>query len=419
MKKTKIKISKISKMIPTFSLNGCFCGEGLYGRFNKCKFGGTFSADSLLAEAVGKYFASDAEREKLEYKYGGKIGDWDVSKVKNFSRVFSTDRNDIIVGGVVLGQAAGLKAFNVDISKWDTSSATDMTEMFYGCENFNQDISSWDTSNVESMEGMFGGCKAFNQDINKWNVAKVKKFSGMFGGCKTFDKDIGSWNLEAAVTVYEMFHGCEAFNQNIGNWKLTSVDFDGGVPSPPFDFDTPKLGGLDRMFYNCKKFNQDISKWDLNTIFYMTSMFEGCESFDQDISKWNVSKVKEMDRMFFGCKAFNQDISGWDVSTALSGVGTAGNAGKKCYNMFNGATSMKKEKLPKLLQDSDIVYKAAGCPDGSDPAGSLDLKWARQYTSCSFPTGCPWAGQMPKGVKEGRGYNLNEECMYATFDTLF
>ena len=39
----------------------------------------------------------------------------------------------------------------IKISKWDISNVTNMSGMFYNCENFNQDISRWDISNVTNM----------------------------------------------------------------------------------------------------------------------------------------------------------------------------------------------------------------------------------------------------------------------------
>ena len=42
-------------------------------------------------------------------------------------------------------------AFNQNISGWNTSKVTDMTEMFAGTTSFNQPIGGWDTSNVTNM----------------------------------------------------------------------------------------------------------------------------------------------------------------------------------------------------------------------------------------------------------------------------
>ena len=44
--------------------------------------------------------------------------------------------------------------FNGDISNWDVSSVTDMSDMFSESQ-FNGDISNWDVSNVTNMIGMF------------------------------------------------------------------------------------------------------------------------------------------------------------------------------------------------------------------------------------------------------------------------
>ena len=70
-----------------------------------------------------------------------------------------------------------------DISKWDVSKVTSMSNMFGYCEYFNKNISDWDVSNVTNMQFMFVHCESFNQDLSSWDVSKVKDKTYMFAGC--------------------------------------------------------------------------------------------------------------------------------------------------------------------------------------------------------------------------------------------
>jgi surface protein len=74
------------------------------------------------------------------------------------------------------------ESFNVDISRWDTSSVTNMYQMFQHAHVFNQDLGAWDTSSVTDMVRMFAFNNAFNKDIRTWDTSSVpvSKVAGMF-----------------------------------------------------------------------------------------------------------------------------------------------------------------------------------------------------------------------------------------------
>ena len=67
------------------------------------------------------------------------------------SRLFSNEMDDYI-----FKEKINKNNFNGDISKWNVSNVTDMSNMFYGSK-FNRDISEWNVSNVNNMQQMF--CK--------------------------------------------------------------------------------------------------------------------------------------------------------------------------------------------------------------------------------------------------------------------
>ena len=177
--------------------------------------------------------------EELKNK---KIGEWDVSRVSNFNRLFKD-----------------LTHFNEPLNDWDVSSATNMSEMFVACQWFNQPLNKWDVSKVTDMGGMFFECQGFNQPLHHWDVSKVT--------------DMGI-----------MFYQCSEFNQPLNNWNVGKVEY------------------MDSMFMNCFDFDQPLNKWNVSKVQNMESMFNGCESFDQPLNDWDVSNVTDMEDIFENCK---------------------------------------------------------------------------------------------------------------------
>ena len=48
-----------------------------------------------------------------------------------------------------------------------------MTRMFRSATSFNGDLSSWDVSKVTDMSNMFQSATSFNQPLSSWDVSKV------------------------------------------------------------------------------------------------------------------------------------------------------------------------------------------------------------------------------------------------------
>ena len=126
------------------------------------------------------------------------------------------DFNDIDVSNIDSfcnkgkGIFEGTKFKYIDISDWDVSSVTDMSYMFYRCNELTSvgNISCWDISSVTDMSYMFAFCKKFNQDISKLGVSSVTDMSYMFLDCKSFNKDISKWNVSKVKNNILMFFDC-------------------------------------------------------------------------------------------------------------------------------------------------------------------------------------------------------------------
>jgi len=106
---------------------------------------------------------------------------------------------------------------NPDISNWNVSNVTNMSNMFKGITNFTQDITNWDVSNVVNMKGMFSNTTNFNQDISKWDVSNVVNMENMFKDSTSFDQDISNWNVTNTVNMENMFQNTSRF---IGTNKI-------------------------------------------------------------------------------------------------------------------------------------------------------------------------------------------------------
>ncbi len=79
-------------------------------------------------------------------------------------------------------------AFDQDIGECDTSSVTDMNEMFYQAAAFNnsgQPLDWADTSSVDNISGMVKDAIAFNQDISSWNASPT--------GCTDLGERAAAW----------------------------------------------------------------------------------------------------------------------------------------------------------------------------------------------------------------------------------
>jgi surface protein len=83
--------------------------------------------------------------------------------------------------------------FNQDISSWDVSNVTNMSDMFYNAASFNQDIGSWNVSGVTDMSYMFVNATAFNQDLSSWCVTNIPSIP------TDFDTGATSWVLPKRI----------------------------------------------------------------------------------------------------------------------------------------------------------------------------------------------------------------------------
>lgn len=169
-----------------------------------------FKTTKELRNAVLNYTNSDIITEY------GKIQDWDVSQITDFSLLFDSCHD-----------------FNDDISNWDVSNATNMQGMFLCANKFNPQSGSgiglWDTSNIKTMQSMFFRALEFNPQgdsgLGLWDTSNVYDMAYMFYNARNFNPceiDLNQWDVSKVGLMQCMFEGVIKFNQEL-KWNITKV----------------------------------------------------------------------------------------------------------------------------------------------------------------------------------------------------
>ena len=291
------------------------------------------------------YFTGSVDASKL-----------DTSKATNVSYMFSYANTDnIILTGMSFPSTKSLghmfdsaSGTTLDLSSWDISNITDMSNMFSYCYSLQSlDLSNWDASNVTNMSWMFSGCYYLQElhldNCNNNTISKIITSSdlptdaAMDGGARTiyckrsevvgltaptnwvfsYVEESGtplyvpgqfqySMEVTEVRTMVDESHN-DLSNMFSGCMNLVSVNTE--------DWDTSNVTNMSSMFSGCYSLpSLDVSNFDTSKVTYMNSMFSSCNALQSlDLSNFDTSKVTDMSSMFSFSSLQSLDISNWDT----------------------------------------------------------------------------------------------------------
>lgn len=260
----------------------------------------------------------------------------------------------------------------IDLDDLDTSSVTDMNNMFSGIGGKDYpelinigSLNSWDTSNVKNMRRMFydieGNSKcSFLLDVSQWDTSSVTNMSGMFG-----------MYYSNRTTYYSVQRN------NMKAWSagdLSRKIVNQGTPDEYVAWDTSKVINMEDMFTGCggktAAFNLgDIGTWDVSSVQSFKGMFyeagySASDWYIGDLSRWNTESATDMTFMFRTAARSDSDfepvdMSGWNVSgvTSFNGFNT-GSESKFISPNFAAAAEMNES-----AEISDFIEETSSAED--------------------------------------------------------
>ena len=215
----------------------------------------------------------------------------------------------------------------IDLSQFDFSEVTTMSEMFRDCKNLETiNFGQINTSSVEYMNGLFLGCSKLSSiDLSNFDTKNVITFESFFEKCSTLPSlDISNFNSSKVTTMFKMFYYCT---------NLKTINFG--------NIDTSSVTNIRTTFSHCEKLESiDISSFNTSSVTTMYHMFYYCFDLTSIIFPeiFDTSKVKSMEAMFGFCKSLTDlNLSTFDLSQVTD----------FCY-MFNNCIKLKYLNIPQF-----------------------------------------------------------------------
>ena len=255
------------------------------------------------------------------------LDNWNTSNITDMSALFfecnnlqtlslkNWDTSNVIDMGGIGETDTGIGMFfgclnltNLDLNSFDTSNVIDMAGMFYDCSGLkNLNLSNFNTSNVTDMSGMFSGCSSLTSlNLSNFNTSNVTDMNGMFSGCSSLTSlNLSNFNTSNVTNMSAMFSGLNLIELDLSK------------------FDTSNVVYMDSMFAGCTGITSlNLSTFDTSNVVYMNGMFESCENLQTlNLNNWNTSNVVEMGDsrmlsggMFYNCTNLVElDLSSFDT----------------------------------------------------------------------------------------------------------
>ena len=148
-----------------------------------------------------------------------------MSGVADFSHAFSKDRDQAGGGALQCDNPKAATFVGTAISKWITTSATNLYNMFRSAGEMNADLSGWTVAKVTNLEGTFRAASKFaGTGLESWNTESVNDLYKTFNEAKAMNVDLSKWSVAKVTNLKQTFQGASKFRGvGLASWNIAKV----------------------------------------------------------------------------------------------------------------------------------------------------------------------------------------------------
>lgn len=247
--------------------------------------------EDMFTTSAGVYVKNN-ELHLYNTKGGRLIAKQDSSHLFEYTYIDKIDANNLDVSNVTDGSYMFYSCANsteINVSQWNTSKIKYFDKMFSNCQSLAfLDVNNWDMISGCSLNGMFSYSGITDIDLSKWDTSNISNLSNLFFNCTKLKQiDLHTWNTKSVSTCYWLFRGCSSLEFiNIDGWNTCNV------------YDMDRMFGECSKLITIKGLN----KLNTSNVQFMRLMFISDTSLKSlDLSSFDTQNCIDTSQMFRDC----------------------------------------------------------------------------------------------------------------------
>lgn len=247
--------------------------------------------EDMFTTSAGVYVKKN-ELHLYNTKGGRLIAKQDSSHLFEYTYIDKIDANNLDVSNVTDGSYMFYSCANsteINVSQWNTSKIKYFDKMFSNCQSLAfLDVNNWDMISGCSLNGMFSYSGITDIDLSKWDTSNISNLSNLFFNCTKLKQiDLHTWNTKSVSTCYWLFRGCSSLEFiNIDGWNTCNV------------YDMDRMFGECSKLITIKGLN----KLNTSNVQFMRLMFISDTSLKSlDLSSFDTQNCIDTSQMFRDC----------------------------------------------------------------------------------------------------------------------